>query len=282
LDGVSLQVRINERPGAKGLAIFLPGWFDSSETDYMLSAARRFLQAGWDVIRLNPRDHGDTAHLNERMFHAARFEEIQKAVEQLCCNAFPQPVYLAGFSLGGNFALRLAVRRPPEQIPNLLGVAVISPVLDPRKVSAHLDAGPFWYRDYLMKKWKRSLCAKARAFAGRYNLAPLLRHTRIIPMTEALLPYYFDFRTEREYFDAFTLTRDSFASLAWPVTPLMAEDDPVVPIAEFHNLEGIPNLKTVFTKRGGHCGFFSNLRLDSWAESVSLETAERLLSQRQI
>lgn len=276
-EGVSLQVRINQHPGAKGTALILPGWFGSSGSGYCMSLARCFLDAGWDTIRINPRDHGDTEHLNEGLYHAARLDEIRHLVIRLCRTVHPRPVHLIGFSLGGNFALRIALRQDPTAVPNLTGMTVISPVLDPEKASACVDAGPDWYRIYLMRKWKRSLLAKARAFPGRYDFTACLRHTRIIPLTETLIPAHSEFRSARDYFSAYTLTRDSFQSLAWPVTLIMAEDDPIIPYEDFKNLQGIHNLNMVITRRGGHCGFFSDFRTTAWSNRLALETAERLL-----
>ena len=46
------------------------------------------------------------------------------------------PAFIVGFSLGGNFALRIARRCRREPIDNLRHVFCISPVLDPEKATA--------------------------------------------------------------------------------------------------------------------------------------------------
>ena len=84
-DGVRLQgfhSRLPQRE-PRGLALLLHGWEGSAESGYMLHAAARLLAAGFDVFRLNFRDHGDTHHLNEDLFHSCRIDEVVNAVRDL-------------------------------------------------------------------------------------------------------------------------------------------------------------------------------------------------------
>ena len=65
------------------------------------------------MVRLNLRDHGNTAHLNSGLFHSALSHEVIELAKHLMAKAQPingakVPCGLIGYSLGGNFALRLA------------------------------------------------------------------------------------------------------------------------------------------------------------------------------
>ena len=63
---------------------------------------------GFEVVRLNLRDHGATHHLNRDLFHSCRLPEVVGAVRTLA-QQFRGPAHGArGFSLGGNFMLRVA------------------------------------------------------------------------------------------------------------------------------------------------------------------------------
>ena len=48
----------------KRLVVLIHGWEGSSKSAYQISAAKTFLDNGFDVLRLNLRDHGDSHHLN--------------------------------------------------------------------------------------------------------------------------------------------------------------------------------------------------------------------------
>ncbi|MGH8089487.1 MAG: YheT family hydrolase, partial [Stenotrophomonas sp.] len=80
-DGVRLQgwhSRIEGREPV-GMALLLHGWEGSSESSYMRMTAARMLEAGYDVVRLNFRDHGNTHHLNPGIFHSNRIDEVVQA-----------------------------------------------------------------------------------------------------------------------------------------------------------------------------------------------------------
>ena len=70
------------------------------------------------MFRLNFRDHGETHHLNRAMFHSCRIDEVVGARETESRQRFTaRPFVIGGFSLGGNFALRVALRAPAAGIP---------------------------------------------------------------------------------------------------------------------------------------------------------------------
>ena len=54
----------------RGLAVLFHGWEGSVDSTYVLQTGSRLLQDGWDVFRLNFRDHGDSHQLNEALFHS--------------------------------------------------------------------------------------------------------------------------------------------------------------------------------------------------------------------
>ena len=111
-EGVRLQGLHSVVPGvpARGLVLLLHGWEGSSDSSYMTLGAARLLQRGFEVFRLNFRDHGDSHHLNPDLFHSNLIDEVVHAAVDVC-RLFPaRPLLAGGWSLGGNFALRLALR----------------------------------------------------------------------------------------------------------------------------------------------------------------------------
>ena len=78
------------------------------------------------------------------------------------------PLHLAGFSLGGNFLLRVAADAPQAGL-DIASVVAISPVLEPRATLAAIESGPGIYRRYFVSKWSASLRAKQRAWPQLYQ-----------------------------------------------------------------------------------------------------------------
>ena len=254
--------------GSRGLAILLHGWEGSAESTYMLTTGRRLFLGGCDVFRLNLRDHGGSHHLNKGVFHSARIEEVFTAVLNIVAAAGDRPCHLIGFSLGGNFGLRVALRLKPGQAGRLRNIVAVSPVLDPWKATRAIDGGFFVYREYFVKKWKRSLAAKQRLFPGLYDFADVMRLTSCMAITERVIPRYTPYRDVHEYFQTYRLAGADFSRLAVPVTILAAEDDPVIPIDDFRTLRGGERLRVRIERYGGHCGFLQDLRLRVWFEEL--------------
>jgi predicted alpha/beta-fold hydrolase len=261
----------------QGLAVMLHGWEGSIDSTYMRCTGRALFRRGYDVFRLNFRDHGCSHHLNPGIFYAARLPEVFEAVRAAARFAGARPVLLIGFSLGANFALRVALRCARNPIPELKHVAAISPVLDPEESTSRADRHPV-IRRYFMKKWRRSLAAKQALFPDLYDFGPLLRLKTIQATTEALLKRYSDYPSARDYFQAYTLTGDALCGLPLPTTLMTAADDPIIPVRDFRRLSLPPSARLVVCRHGGHNGFLEGIRLRSRYEKDLPDLFDRLLS----
>ncbi len=161
-----------QRSATRGLVILLHGWEGSAAASYVLSAGGRLYEAGFDVFRLNFRDHGDTFALNRELFHSCRIDEVVGAVQRIIATHRAPRMFLVGHSLGGNFALRVAARAPAAGI-DLARVVAICPVLRPHSTMRALEEGLWVYREYFLRRWRRSLLAKAACFPELYDFGNL-------------------------------------------------------------------------------------------------------------
>ncbi len=94
----------------KGIVILIHGWEGSAESTYCVRTADALYRNGYCVCRLNLRDHGGSHQMNEGLFYASLLEEVHSVVAQAAGMAGDVPAFMVGFSLGGNFALRVALR----------------------------------------------------------------------------------------------------------------------------------------------------------------------------
>ena len=192
-DGVRLMGVMSARASAaRGLVILLHGWEGCADSSYMLSAGATLYERGYDVFRLNFRDHGATHALNEELFHSCRIDEVVNAVRAIQDRHHALRTVLVGFSLGGNFALRVAVRAAGAGI-ELDRVVAVCPVLRPKNTMQALETGLWVYRRYFLKRWRRSLAAKARCFPGLYDFGDLRRLRTLSATTEFLVTRYSGF-----------------------------------------------------------------------------------------
>lgn len=273
-DGVRLQAfvtRQRAQPRARGLAVLVHGWEGSVQSTYVVGVAARLLESGCDVLRLNLRDHGETHHLNRGLFHSCRIDEVVAAVRAARRDFAESPVALAGFSLGGNFALRVALRAP-DAVAHALAVC---PVVSPAAGLFGLENGPWIYQRYFLHKWRRSLRRKQRAFPdvdwfSREEIAADLRG-----LTRALVLRHTDFGSLENYLDGYSIAGERLAGLRVPATILTAADDPIIPVADFHAMRLPPQVELDVAAHGGHCGFLDGAFPHSFVERYATQRVLR-------
>ncbi|MCC6458425.1 MAG: alpha/beta fold hydrolase [Caldilineaceae bacterium] len=244
---------------SRGLVISLHGWEGNSHSPYGVITGRRLLAEGYDLFRLNLRDHGPRLHvdpyaLNQGLFLGTLIEETLCAVQQVAVWAKDLPVYIVGPSLGGNFALRLAMLHATQPIANLRRVVAISPAINPSRSTDRIDS-QYPFRRYFRNRWLRSVLAKERLFPHLYDFHPLLKMSRLRPMTEWLVQHYSDFSDAEDYFGRYSVLGDALAGLTVPTTILTAADDPVIVVEDFERLTASPLLDLKIEPFGGHVGF---------------------------
>jgi uncharacterized protein len=269
-EGVRLHGMHSTVPGreSRGLALLLHGWEGSVESSYMRLTSVYLLRAGFDVFRLNFRDHGDTYHLNEALFHSNRIDEVVYAacdIAERFIGGANRPLVLAGYSLGGNFALRVALRAPSAGLP-LTRVAVVCPLLDPAVTMTELERGLPFYMRYFERQWRDSLRRKRATFPEHYDFDDSVLHLRMRELTRWLVERHTDFDSLDDYFDGYSIAGDRLSRLEIPADLLTAEDDPVIPVADFRALGLAASTQVEISPWGGHCGFIENGRLDGFAE----------------
>ena len=247
------------------LAILVHGWEGCADSTYLVSTGQVLHRAGYTVVRLNLRDHGGTHDLNEGMFHANRIDEVVGAVAALSSTIAHRRLFLIGFSLGGNFALRVGLRAPGEEL-TIDHIVAINPAIHPRSTLAAIDRYPL-YRRHFLQRWRRSLELKQRAFPDRYDFTGVQSLQTVRELSEHVIPRYTPFATLEEYLAGYTLRGDRLAEIRVPTTILTAADDPIVSIAGFRSLPRTAALSVEIQPRGGHCGYILGPTLRSWLEA---------------
>jgi len=269
-DGVRLQGYFSGHPRKNeskkdDLCILIHGWEGSSESSYLLSAAGSRWNQGMAVFRLNLRDHGPTHHLNQGLFHSCRIDEVVEAVFRVQ-ELFPHKrLLLAGFSLGGNFALRVAARAPARGI-NLVKVAAICPVLYPPHTMHAMETGLQIYHRYFIKKWRNSLRVKRRYFPHLRALRRTSGFNTIGEMTRYFVENFTDFPDLMTYLKGYAITGSALANLQVPSVIIASMDDPIIPAKDLQLLASPDCLHIETTRYGGHCGFLQDYHLTSWAD----------------
>lgn len=269
--GVRLQGQYT--PGVdsdKGLVVALHGWEGSADSGYMLSLALALHEAGYAMFRLNFRDHGGTHDLNEELFHSCRIDEVVEAVGAVQKRYSPSRFVLVGYSLGGNFALRVGARAAEAGI-DLEKIIAVCPVLHPPHTMTALETGLWAYKTYYLRKWRRSLLAKQASFPHLYQLGDLGRFKTLTDTTDFFVREYTEFSDIQTYLNGYSILGPALNNLSVPSHLIAAADDPIIPSTDLARLPAHPNLQLTVLPWGGHCGFVRSYRLSSSIDRIVVD-----------
>jgi predicted alpha/beta-fold hydrolase len=272
---VLAQCHWQAAPRTHPTLIALHGLEGSSEAHYMRGLASKAWNRGFNVIRLNQRNCGGTEHLSAGLYHSGLtcdplfvLRELI-AVDGLPCIAF------AGYSLGGNLALKLAGELGRAAPPELRAVAAVSPVIELETCVRAIER-----RENRIYEWNfcRNLQSrmrrKVRAWPGRYNLTGLWKIWSIREFDDRYTAPDHGFTDAGDYYHRASAMR-VVDHIALPALIVTAEDDPFVPTAPFRHpsVAGNPHITTLITPHGGHCGFIGEVKNDDgyWAERTVVD-----------
>jgi predicted alpha/beta-fold hydrolase len=255
----------SRRPGRpRGLVLVLHGWEGCSHSNYNVILAQALVEAGYDTVRLNLRDHGPHIHadahaLNRGIVLGTLIEEAAEATRQIALLAGDQPFFITGGSMGGNFALRLALWHGRHPFHNLRRVVAICPAVNPATATDALDRHPATRR-YFRTRWLRSLRAKQRLFPELYDFRPLEQIASVRDMTDWLIRHYRHLTQARfagadDYFRTYSVLPGALAHVTVPTTIITAANDPVIPVVDIASIQAHSLLDVQIHPSGGHCGF---------------------------
>ena len=251
--------------------ILLHGLEGSSQAHYMRGMAEKAWVAGWNVVRLNQRNCGGTEHLSRGLYHSGLTADAAFVLRQLAEQDGIRQVAIAGYSLGGNLALRLAGEFGDAPPPELVAVCAVSPTMDlARCVEALERRANRIYEWNFLRNLRARMRRKAVAWPGVYDLAPLATVRSIRQFDEAYTAPHHGFAGASDYYHRASALR-LIDRISVPTLILTAANDPFVPPEPFRHpaVTGNPHVTTVVSDDGGHCAFVE--RLDGeydgyWAE----------------
>lgn len=276
-EGVRLQGFFSPQPSddARGLVLLLHGWLGCASSNYNMVLGEHLYRRGYAIFRLNYRDHGDTHHLNPGIFRGDLLDEIFDAAGQVAQLEASRPFYVIGASLGGSFALRIALQHARTPIANLEHVIAINPAVNPHQATLALDSNLMYLR-YFRGRWSESLKRKQASFPDRYDFSAELSAKSCMAMTEIIMPRYSPYPDAITYFRNYQVTPEMMAALTVQTTILTSIDDPIVPVNDFHDFVGVSDqLQLDIQSFGGHVGFVDVFPFRYWVTEYVEEILNR-------
>ncbi len=269
----------NDRKASPTL-LCLHGLEGSSEKHYMRGLAHKALRRGWNVVLLNQRNCGGTEHLTPGLYHSGLTADPVAVIRALVADEGLSTFSVAGYSLGGNIAIKLAGELPDHSDLPVVSVAAVCPTIDLALCSDALQ----WRQNLLyqlnfLKGLKARMRRKAAAFPGRYDLAPLDRIRTIREFDDTYTAPAHGFGTAARYYELASALR-VVSRISIPALIIAAHNDPFVPVSQYlgDEIRSNPNVHVSLQRHGGHCGFVGRPTADSdgyWAEQTAVDFVTR-------
>jgi uncharacterized protein len=258
--------------------LLLHGLEGSSQAHYMRGIADKAFRRGFNVVRLNQRNCGGTEDLTPTLYHSGLSSDPWSVMRELIAGDGLRAFAVAGYSLGGNLALKLAGDLGPEAPPELQAICAVSPTMDLERCVAALERkANFAYQWNFMRGLRARLRRKAALFPDRYSVEGLDRVRTVRGFDDRYTAPHFGFAGAHDYYYRASALR-VVHRIAVPTLILTAADDPFVPPESFLDPAIVNNshITVRVSPHGGHCAFLADAANGEdgyWAEHAIVQFA---------
>jgi len=266
--------------------IALHGLNGSSDAHYMRGLAAKAFERGMNVVRLNQRNCGATEHLAAGLFHSGLTTDAARVIHELTHVDGLSSIAVAGYSLGGNVALKLAGEYGAWAPRELVAVAAVSPIVEIEECTRALERrenAPYEWN--FVRDLKRRMRVKSRLQPGAFDVSMLRSIRTVREFDERVTAPHFGFRSASDYYRRASAMR-VIDRIRVPALVITSEDDPFVPSQPFADprLTGNPFIELHLCEHGGHCGFIGERSGEDdgyWAEKMIVEFVQSSVAGRQ-
>src|SRR5579862_6160890 len=249
-----------------GEVVLLHGLEGNGDSGYIHSMAFDALNAGFIAHRVHMRTCGGTEHLCKTLYHAGLTSDLHAYLRGLQSEGTGLPVFLIGFSLGGNVALKLAGELGETDL--IQGLCAISTPID-------LAAGVRRIGEWDNRIYERRFLGRMRArllATGRYSKEELEAARTLYEIDDRITAPSFGFSGADHYY-ATQSSRNFLDRIRVPALLIQAKDDVFIPFESYLHpaLQSNPFLRLVATDYGGHLGYLSRDGARFWVDEVALD-----------
>lgn len=252
--------------------VLLHGVGGSTQSAYLVRAARYFYAMGYHVIGINLRGSGDSAGQCRDLYHAGLTDDLRHVLDLLNNDPRIGSIAVVGFSLGGHMTLAYLSQIKTNVPPKLVAAATVSAPFDLAPTCTGIDrASRLVYRQHVLRGLKRNADVLLRKYPTRLALKrrALAQLQRVWDYDDAVIAPMHGFNSAQHYYDSVSCG-PALRYIALPTLSIHAEDDPMVDIATLRPFRdsAASCIEFDWQQRGGHVGFTHSViasQNDNWA-----------------
>lgn len=266
-----LRVHLREGAPDKPAAVLLHGLEGCAQSSYLVVLANMLLARGWSIAAMEHRSCGGEMNRAKRMYHSGETSDLAFVVRALAERWPSKPIYIAGYSLGGNVTAKW-LGETGEATPEVVrAAAVVSAPFNLLVSGPNMDSGA---RRLYVKHFLRTLIPKAlakeRQYPGCLDPERVRRSRTFWEFDTYATAALHGFRDADDYY-AKVSCGQFLPNIRRPTLLLSAADDPFNPASTLprETAKASPYLHAQFPDQGGHVGFVARGTRDDarwWAE----------------
>lgn len=272
-DGVSILVHAHRPEGVpQGAIVTVHGLEGSSQAGYVRSMTQLALEAGYEVHRTNMRSCGGTDEDCRTMYHAGLTSDTLAILRHIR-ERLQGPLFLIGYSLGGNVALKLAGELGESAKLLLSGVIAVSTPLDLAACVRELRKPKNRIYEWrFLLALKRRIRRRALRYPGAHQPEKLDAIRSVYEFDDAVVAPFFGFGTADNYY-ATQSSLQFLPAIRIPALLVQAKDDPMIPFELFgdERISANPSIELIAADHGGHLGFLADSAPRFWVDRVILD-----------
>lgn len=238
----------------RGDVVMVHGLEGSADSPYMRSLAQTLLAAGFATHRMNIRTCGGTEFMCNTFYHAGLTTDLFAYVMDLDRRR-RTPVWVVGFSLGGNMALKLAGEMEGDAARVLAGVVAVSAPVDLKASTMRLAERRNWlYQRHFLKSMRKRLKMRREVLGDLLRSEGGLPFRSVYEFDDMITGPAFGFEGAEHYYR--TQSANQYAHrIEVPALVVASEDDPLIAPEVYEPLRANAKIEVRMTAHGGHCGF---------------------------
>jgi predicted alpha/beta-fold hydrolase len=230
--------------------VLVHGLCGSHRSTYLVRLAAKLFARGVRAVRLNLRGNGTGVGLARRPYHAGCSDDVRVALEALRAETPRSPITLAGFSLGGNIALKLAGELGQDAPALFERVVGVCPAVDLMGGWRRISRQPLYHRHFVRLLLREMQRRHAVSGEPCPTFSPWVS---LFDFDDGYTAPHWGYAGAEAYYDAAS-ARDHLPRIAVPCRVLLAEDDPIIDSSCWE--QRMPAAaELIRSPRGGHLGF---------------------------
>lgn len=253
----------------RATVLSLHGLVACDQAPYMITSAQAALSVGFDSVRLNMRNCGGTEHLCKTLYHSGLTHDLRRVVDELA----PRPVYILGYSMGGNIALKLAGEWGECAPSHVRAVCAISPPVQLAMCSREMGRPRNWvYELRFRRRLKAAMRRKMALMPEEFPERDFSSMKTLWQFDDQITAPAFGFADAADYYDQCS-SAAFLGDIRIPTLVLHAQDDPFIPFQAFDvdTFGQNPWISLLAPPHGGHVAFLGRSGSWFWGQQQAMQ-----------